>query len=424
MKNTFFTYEEIKQICKKYETPFYIYDEAGIRQGIRRLQKAFSWNENFKEYYAVKACPNPSLLRIIKEEGCGLDCSSYTELMLAEAVGCTGDNIMFSSNVTPAKDFVYAKELGGIINLDDITHIDFLEKNAGLPELVCMRYNTGGEMKIGNTIMGNPGDAKFGFTKEQLIEGAKILLGKGVKKFGLHAFLASNMLDNNYYVKLSEILFETSVEINGLTGAEITFINLSGGIGIPYRPEDEPADLEQIGNGVKEAYDRIIKPSPLKKLGIKTELGRYITGPHGILVTKAIHRKNIYKNYIGVDACAANLMRPAIYGAYHHITVMGKNNEEKKHIYDITGGLCENNDKFAVDRSLPEIETGDILAIHDAGAHGFAMGYNYNGKLRSAEILLKEDRSTMLIRRAETPVDYFSTLDLDESLTGIIEKRK
>lgn len=423
MKDTFFTYDEIKNICNNYETPFYIYDEAGIRNGIRNLRKAFSWNKNFKEYYAVKACPNPALLRIMMEEGCGLDCSSYTELMLAEAVGCTGEDIMFSSNVTPAKDFVYARELGSIINLDDFTHIEFLEKAAGIPDFICLRYNPGGEMRIGNTIMGNPGDAKYGLTREQIIEGIKILMNKGVKKFGIHAFLASNMLDNNYYVSLAEILFKTVAELNTLTGANIGFVNLSGGIGIPYKPEDKPADIEYIGNGVREAYERIIVPSNLKKIDIKTELGRYITGPHGILVTKAIHRKNIYKNYIGVDACAANLMRPAMYGAYHHITVMGKNNAEKNCIYDVTGGLCENNDKFAIDRPLPEIEIGDILAIHDAGAHGFAMGYNYNGKLRSAEILLKEDRTTALIRRAETPADYFSTLDLDERLQEIIEKR-
>jgi diaminopimelate decarboxylase len=425
MKRPFFTYEEIKEICQKYPTPFYIYDEEGIRQGIRNLQKAFSWNKNFKEYYAVKACPNPTLLRIIKEEGCGLDCSSYTELMLAEAIGCTGDDIMFSSNVTPAEDYVYARELDSIINLDDFTHIEFLEEHAGLPKRICLRYNPGGEMMIGNTIMGNPGDAKYGMTKEQLIQGIKILMSKGVEEFGIHAFLASNVLDNNYYVKLAEMLFELVVEINNITGANFTFVNLSGGIGIPYRPGEKCADLMYIGKGVKEAFERIIKPSNVSDdLAIKTELGRYITGPHGILVTKAIHHKDIYKNYIGVDACAANLLRPAMYGAYHHITVMGKEEEPNTHVYDITGGLCENNDKFAVDRAMPEIETGDILAIHDAGAHGFAMGYNYNGKLRSAEILLKTDRTTQLIRRAETPMDYFQTLDFDEDLSRIIEKRK
>jgi len=411
-KLPFFTKEQIDNICKDYKTPFYLYDEKGIREGIRRLQNAFSWAD-FKEYFAVKACPNPYLIRMMIEEGCGVDCSSMTELMMAEALGLKGEQIMFSSNVTPADDFVKARELDVIINLDDITHIDFLEKNGGLPETLCMRFNPGGDFCIGNTIMGNPGDAKYGMTKAQIFEAVEILMKKGVKHFGLHAFLASNMIENDYYASLAAILFKLAVEINEKLGADIAFVNLSGGVGIPYKPEDKPVDLEYVGKTVKEAYDEIIVPSKLKKISIKSELGRYITGPHGILVTKAIHRKDIYKNYVGVDACAANLMRPAMYGSYHHITVMGKENAEPVKMYDITGGLCENNDKFAIDRMLPEIENGDILAIHDAGAHGFAMGYNYNGKLRSAELLLREDGSVKLIRRAETPADYFATFNFD-----------
>ncbi len=411
-KVPFFTKDQIEKICQEHKTPFYLYDEKGIREGIRRLQNAFAWAD-FREYFAVKACPNPYLIKIMAEEGCGVDCSSYTELIIAEKVGVTGEKIMFSSNVTPADDFKKARELDAIINLDDITHIDFLEANGGLPETLCMRYNPGGDFKIGGSIMGNPGDAKYGMTKAQIFEAVEILMKKGVKHFGLHAFLASNMIENDYYASLAEILFELAVEINEKLGADMAFVNLSGGIGIPYKPEDEPVNLEYVGAKVKEAYDRVIGPSRIEKLAIKTELGRYITGPHGILVTKAIHKKDIYKNYVGVDACAANLMRPAMYGSYHHITVMGKENAEPVKMYDITGGLCENNDKFAVDRMLPEIENGDILAIHDAGAHGFAMGYNYNGKLRSAELLFREDGSCKLIRRAEEPSDYFATFDFD-----------
>ncbi|MBE7065799.1 MAG: diaminopimelate decarboxylase [Ruminococcaceae bacterium] len=411
-KLPFFTKAQIDNICKDYKTPFYLYDEKGIREGIRRLQNAFSWAD-FKEYFAVKACPNPYLIRMMIEEGCGVDCSSMTELMMAEALGLKGEQIMFSSNVTPADDFVKARELDVIINLDDITHIDFLEKNGGLPETLCMRFNPGGDFCIGNTIMGNPGDAKYGMTKTQIFEAVEILMKKGVKHFGLHAFLASNMIENDYYASLAAILFKLAVEINEKLGADISFVNLSGGVGIPYKPDDKPVDLEYVGKTVKKAYNEIIVPSKLKKISIKSELGRYITGPHGILVTKAIHKKDIYKNYVGVDACAANLMRPAMYGSYHHITVMGKENEAPMKMYDITGGLCENNDKFAIDRMLPEIENGDILAIHDAGAHGFAMGYNYNGKLRSAELLLREDGSVKLIRRAETPADYFATFNFD-----------
>lgn len=420
MKETFFTRNQIEEICKKYPTPFHIYDEKGIKEGVRKLYKAFSWAD-FKEYFAVKACPNPYLIKILREEGCGVDCSSYTELMLAKSLGFSGGEIMFSSNVTPAKDFVYARSLEATINLDDFTHIEFLENNGGIPETVCMRYNPGGDFCIGNAIMGNPGDAKYGMTKEQIFKAVDILRLKGAKRFGLHAFLASNMIETDYYATLSRILFGLAVELNDTLGADVVFVNLSGGIGIPYRPEDKPVDIDSVGKTVKAAYDEIILPSKLGKIAIKSELGRYITGPHGMLVTRAIHEKNIYKNYIGVDACAANLMRPAMYGSYHHITVMGKENDPAVKMYDITGGLCENNDKFAVDRMLPLIEIGDLLAIHDTGAHGYSMGYNYNGKLRSAELLLREDGSVKLIRRAETPADYFATFDFEGAEIKIIE---
>ncbi|MBE7056552.1 MAG: diaminopimelate decarboxylase [Ruminococcaceae bacterium] len=423
MKKLFFNKEQAEVMAKEYGTPYYVYDEKGMVEGIRRLQKAFSWNKGYKEYYAIKACANPHLIKIMMDEGCGVDCSSYTELMIAEALGAKGENIMFSSNATPAEDFVYARELDSLINLDDITHIEFLEANGGLPETVCLRYNPGGDFKVGNAIMGNPGEAKYGMTRVQLTEAVKKLMAKGVKYFGLHAFLASNMIENGYYASLAAILFETVVEVNKETGAKFTFVNLSGGIGIPYRPEEKPVDLEVVGQGVKEAYERIITPSALGDVAIKTELGRYITGPHGVLVSRAVHRKDTYRHYIGLDACAANLMRPAMYGAYHHITVLGKEDAPCDHVYDITGGLCENNDKFAIDRSMPEIEMGDLLAIHDAGAHGFSMGYNYNGKLHSCEILLKEDGSTKLIRRAEQPKDYFATFDFDDTMTEVIKKR-
>lgn len=423
MKKLFFNKEQAEKMAAEYGTPYYVYDAKGIKDGIKRLQKAFSWNKGYKEYYAVKACPNPRLIKMIVEAGCGVDCSSYTELMIAEALGLKGEDIMFSSNATPARDFVYARELESLINLDDFTHIEFLEKNGGIPETVCLRYNPGGDFKIGNAIMGNPGEAKYGMTRAQLSEAVKILMSKGVKHFGIHAFLASNMIDNGYYASLAAILFETVVELNKETGADFTFVNLSGGIGIAYRPEDKDPDLEVIGQGVKEAYERIITPSSLGDVAIKTELGRYITGPHGILVSRAIHRKDTYRHYIGLDSCAANLMRPAIYGAYHHITVLGKEDAPCDHVYDVTGGLCENSDKFAVERSLPEIEIGDLVAIHDAGAHGFAMGYNYNGKLHSCEILLNEDGSTSLIRRAEQPKDYFATFDYDGILDEVIKKR-
>jgi len=414
MKKPFVTLEQLKEITKKYPTPFHIYDEKGIRENARRLKEAFAWNKGFKEYFAIKATPNPYIINILKEEGCGVDCSSYTELMLAQALDYTGDDIMFSSNATPAEDFVKARELNAIINLDDFTHIEFLEKVAGLPETICCRYNPGGVFKSANRIMDNPGDAKYGFTKEQIIEGFRILKGKGVKHFGIHAFLASNTLTNDYYPTLAGILFDLAVELKEKTGADIKFINLSGGIGIPYRPEDQPNDIMAIGEGVRKAFEEILVPAGMGDVAIYTELGRYMLAPYGHLVATAIHEKRIYKHYIGLDACAVDLMRPAMYGAYHHITVMGKENEPHIYKYDITGSLCENNDKFAIDRMLPKIDIGDLIVIHDTGAHGYAMGYNYNGKLKHAELLLREDNSVQLIRRAETPEDYFATLDFSE----------
>ena len=419
MKTTFATKEIVERIAAQYPTPFYLYDEKGIRENARKLKQAFAWNKGYREYFAVKATPNPFILKILQEEGCGVDCSSLTELMMSEACGFSGSDIMFSSNVTPAEDFKLAKKLGAYINLDDITHIDFLEQVAGLPETIFCRYNPGGHFEIETHVMDNPGEAKYGFTTQQLIDGFKILMQKGVKHFGLHAFLASNTVTNAYYPKLARVLFETAVMLKKETGADIRFVNLSGGVGIPYRPEQEPNDILAIGEGVRQAFEEIMVPAGLGDVSIFTELGRFMLGPYGNLITKAVHEKHIYKEYIGVDACAANLMRPAIYGAYHHITVLGKENAPCDHKYDVTGGLCENNDKFAVDRMLPKIDMGDYLAIHDAGAHGFSMGYNYNGKLRSAEILLCEDGSFKLIRRAETPADYFATFDF----TGLFPKK-
>jgi len=410
MKKMFVARRKLEEIIKDYPTPFHLYDEAGIRSNAKKLHKGFSWNPGFKEYFAVKATPNPVILRILREEGCGVDCSSLTELMMAKAAGFRGNEIMFSSNATPAEEFVYAKELEAIINLDDFTHIDFLEQCAGIPETICCRFNPGGTFSIHNQIMDNPGDAKYGFTKEQMREGFLRLKDKGARIFGMHAFLASDTLTNEYYPALAEIMFETAVWLKNKTGIAISFINLSGGIGIPYRPEDTPNDIEEIGALVKKAYEKILVPAGMDRVAIYTELGRFMLGPYGCLVTTAVHRKEIYKNYIGLDACAANLMRPAIYGAYHHITVVGKEEQPCDHVYDITGSLCENNDKFAVDRALPKIDIGDRIVIHDTGAHGFSMGYNYNGRLRSAEILLCEDGSHRLIRRAETPEDYFATL--------------
>ena len=411
MRNLPFTKDALEAIVSKYPTPFHIYDEAGIRANVKRLQEAFAWNEGFREYFAVKALPNPIIMKLLYESGCGMDCSSLTELMLSRAIGVTGHDIMFSSNDTPANEFQLASELGVLINLDDITHIDFLAANGGIPKTVCLRFNPGGEFLLGNTIMGNPGEAKYGMTREQLGEAVKKLQTLGAVEFGLHAFLVSNTTDDDYYPALAKKLFKTAVELNEETGANFTFVNLSGGIGIPYRPYEKETDIRYIGEEVKLQYDRIVTPSKLK-LRIFTELGRYITGPFGYLVTRAIHKKETHKKYIGVDACACNLMRPAMYGAYHHITVMGKETDPLTNVYDVVGSLCENNDKFAIDRPLPRTEPGDLLVIHDTGAHGFSMGYNYNGKLRSAEVLLKPDGSAELIRRAETPEDYFSTLDI------------
>ena len=414
-KKPFVTLEQIKEITKTYPTPFHIYDERGIRENAEKVKKAFSWNKGFREYFAVKATPNPFLIDILKEYGCGVDCSSMTELIMADKMGFAQDKmkdgIMFSSNATPAEEFVYARKLGAIINLDDFTMVDFLEKTAGIPEKICCRYNPGGEFKISTTIMDNPGDAKYGMTKAQMIEAYKILKSKGVKEFGIHAFLASNTVTNEYYPTLAKELFELAVELKEKTGANITFINLSGGIGIPYTPDKEPNDIMVIGEGVKKVFEEVLVPAGLGDVALYTELGRFMMGPYGSLVTQAIHEKHIYKEYVGCDACAANLMRPAMYGAYHHITVLGKENEACDHKYDITGSLCENNDKFAIDRMLPKIDMGDYLFIHDAGAHGFSMGYNYNGKLRSAELLLKEDGSVQMIRRAETVKDYLATFD-------------
>ena len=413
-KIPFVTKEQLENIASQYPTPFYLYNEEGIRKTARLVNQAFSWNKGFKEYFAVKATPNPTLLKILREEGCGADCSSYTELLMSDAVGFKESEIMFSSNATPAEDFQLARKLNVTINLDDITHIDFLEQVADIPETISCRYNPGGQFAIANNIMDNPGDAKYGLTRPQMTEAYKKLLAKGVKHFGMHAFLASNTVTNDYYPELARILFKVAVELKEETGAHIEFINLSGGIGIAYKPEQQENDILAIGEGVRKAYEEILVPAGMGDVKIFTELGRYMLAPHGALVARAIHEKHTHKEYIGLDACAANLMRPAIYGSYHHITVMGKEDAPCDHKYDVTGGLCENNDKFAIDRMLPEIEKGDLIFIHDAGAHGFAMGYNYNGKLRSAEILLQEDGGTRMIRRAETPADYFATFDCCE----------
>ncbi len=410
-KKPFVTLEQLQEIDKTYPTPYHLYDEKGIRENAKRVKEAFAWNPGFREYFAVKATPNPFLIGILKEYGFGVDCSSYTELYMSEKMGFHGNDIMFSSNATPAREFQYAKKLDAIINLDDFTHIDFLEKTAGIPEKICCRFNPGGTFKISTSIMDNPGDAKYGFTKDQLIEGFRILKEKGVKTFGLHAFLASNTVTNEYYPTLAKVLFETAVELKEKTGVSVSFINLSGGVGIPYRPDQEPNDILVIGESVRKVYEEVLVPAGLGDVALYTEMGRFMMGPYGCLVTKAVHEKHIYKEYIGCDACASNLMRPAIYGAYHHITVMGKEQEPCDHKYDITGSLCENNDKFAVDRMLPKIDIGDFLVIHDTGAHGYAMGYQYNGKLRSAELLLKEDGTVQMIRRAETVDDYLATFD-------------
>ncbi len=413
MKKAFVTKQQVEAIEKKYPTPFYLYDEKGIIDNARAVKKAFAWNPGFREYFAVKATPNPMIMKLLQAEGCGFDCSSITELMLSRSIGASGQDIMFSSNDTPANEFVYANEIGGIINFDDITHIEYAEKALGgvLPETISCRYNPGGVFTMSNGIMDNPGDSKYGMTKAQLFEAFKMLKDKGVKHFGIHAFLASNTVTNEYYPTLAAQLFELAVELEKETGADVSFINLSGGVGIPYEPDKEGNDIAAIGEGVRKEFEKILVPAGMGDVSIYTEMGRFMLGPYGALVTKAIHEKHIYKEYIGVDACAVNLMRPAMYGSYHHITVLGKEDAPLDHVYDVTGSLCENNDKFAIDRKLPKIDMGDYLFIHDAGAHGFAMGYNYNGKLWCAELLLKEDGSVEQIRRAQTPRDYFATLD-------------
>ncbi|MCI9506465.1 MAG: diaminopimelate decarboxylase [Oscillospiraceae bacterium] len=416
MKTPFVTKAQLEEITARYPTPFHLYDETGMRRNARQLNRAFAWAPSFREYFAVKATPTPAILKILKEEGCGVDCSSLTELMLAEKCGFRGHEIMFTSNNTLAEEFQLAHRLGAILNLDDITHVDFLEQSIGcIPETVFCRYNPGGvftlgESKEGFQVMDTPGEAKYGMTRPQLTEAFRALQGKGAKYFGLHAFLASNTISNEYYPELAGILFRLAVELKEETGCRIRYINLSGGIGVPYLPEQEAIDIAAVGEGVRRKYEEILVPAGMGDVELCSELGRYMMGPYGCLVTRAIHEKHIYKEYIGVDACAADLMRPAVYGAYHHITVMGKENAPCDQIYDVTGALCENCDKFAVDRPLPKIDRGDLLVIHDTGAHGHCMGYNYNGKLRSAELLLKEDGGVEMIRRAETPEDYFATV--------------
>ncbi len=405
-----FTKKQLEEIIKKYPTPFHIYDEKAIRENAREFKNAFSWNEGFKEYFAVKAAPNPYLMKILHKEGFGADCSSLAELIMSEKTGIIGDEIMFTSNDTPVVDFLKAKELGAIINLDDVSHIKYLEQYAGLPDLICFRYNPG-RLKKGNVIIGHPEDAKYGFTHKQLMEGYKICRDKGIKRFGIHTMVASNELDADYFVETAEILFNLIVELSHKLKIRFEFVNIGGGIGIPYRPDQERIDLQGVSRGIKEKYEKIIVANGLAPLKLYTECGRYITGPYGYLVAQVLHIKNTYKKFAGLDACMANLMRPALYGAYHHITIVGKEKKPHDIIYDVTGSLCENNDKFAIDRVLPELQRGDIVVIHDAGAHGYAMGFNYNGKLRSAELLLRENGEVIPIRRAETVDDYFATLD-------------
>lgn len=418
-KKPFITLEEAKNIIKDIPTPFHLYDEKGIRENARALNKAFSWNKGYKEYFAVKATPNPFIMKVLQEEGCGMDCSSYTELMLCESCGITGKDIMFSSNVTPAEDMKKAYDLGANINLDDYTHVEFIKRVCGVPKTICCRYNPGGVFKMADSedkiqVMDTPGDSKYGMTEEQMEKAFVELKEAGADEFGIHAFLASNTVSNGYYPELAGILFELAGRLQKKTGVHIKFINLSGGVGVDYKPEDPKNDIAIIGEGVRKKFEEILVPQGMGDVEIYTELGRFMLAPYGALVATAIHQKHIYKEYIGLDACAANLMRPAMYGSYHHITVLGKEDEPCTKKYDVTGGLCENNDKFAIDRMLPRIDMGDIIYIHDAGAHGFSMGYNYNGKLRSAEVLFREDGSHQLIRRAETPADYFSTFDFSD----------
>ncbi len=419
-KRPFITLEKAKEIAAQIPTPFHVYDEAGIRANARALREAFAWNKGFREYFAVKATPNPYILKVLKEEGCGCDCATYTELLMAEAVGFTGEDVMFSSNVTPVLDMQKAYDMGVYINLDDATYVEFLEHIAGdkMPETVCLRYNPGGSFCLSNTIMDMPRDAKYGMTEDQMAGSISRLMQLGVKHFGIHAFLASNTTTNEYYPELASQLFQLAVRLRNATGAHISFVNLSGGIGVDYRPEQPRNDIKIIGEGVRQRYEKTLTPAGMDDVAIFTELGRFMLAPYGHLISTVLHQKHIYREYVGLDACAANLMRPAMYGAYHHITVLGKEDAILDHVYDVAGGLCENNDKFAIQRSLPRIDIGDIVAIHDTGAHGFSMGYNYNGKLRSAEVLLKEDGSFQLIRRAETPQDYFATFDFSDFRFG------
>ncbi|MBQ0097382.1 MAG: diaminopimelate decarboxylase [Oscillospiraceae bacterium] len=418
-KTPFLSLEKAQEIVKEIPTPFHIYDEKGIRENCRNLYKAFSWNKGFKEYFAVKATPNPYIMKILKEEGCGVDCSTITELVLSKACGFSGTDIMFSSNVTPEEDMQKAYDLGAYINIDDVNFVPFLKRVCGVPKTVCCRYNPGGVFQLsasedGVQVMDNPGEAKYGMTEEQMEKAFVELKEAGAEHFGIHAFLASNTVSNDYYGELSGILFELAVRLKNKTGVHISFINLSGGIGVDYREDEPKTDIMFIGDSVRKKFEEILVPNGMGDISIFAELGRYMLAPYGGIVATCMHQKHIYKEYLGLDACAANLMRPAMYGSYHHITVLGKENEERTETYDVTGGLCENNDKFAIDRKLPKVENGDLLFIHDTGAHGFSMGYNYNGKLRSAEVLLKEDGSFSLIRRAETMKDYFATFDFQD----------
>ncbi len=410
MKEVPFSLEKIQKLTKEYPTPFHIYDEKGIVENAGRMKEAFSWIPGFKNYYAVKACPNPSILEILKKEGFGADCSSLPELVLADRAGIRGEDIMFTSNDTPEEEFIKAKELGAVINLDDMTHIEKLERSAGIPELICFRYNPG-SARQGNVIIGKPEEAKYGLTYEQIMEAYPLAKEKGVKRFGLHTMVASNELDPAYFIETARMLFEIAVQLKEKFDISLEFVNMGGGVGIPYKPEEKAVDLDSVSKGMKEEYEKLIIPAGLDPLRVVFECGRVITGPYGYLVTRVRQIAKKYKDYVGVDACMTNLMRPALYGAYHHITVLGKEEAAKTAVYDVTGSLCENNDKFAIDRRLPEIDDGDFLVIHDTGAHGYAMGFNYNGKLRSAELLLKKDGSVQLIRRAETMDDYFATLN-------------
>lgn len=420
-KKSFVSAEKLREIVSVHPTPFHLYDEAGIVETARAVNAAFAWNSGFREYYAVKACPNPFILKLLRDQGCGVDCASIPELMLARAAGFTGDEIMFSSNETRPEEYEAARAMNAIINLDDVTHIDFLAAHGGLPEKICLRFNPGDDLTIGETCMGHPEESKYGMTRAQIFEAARILSARGVKAFGLHALLASNATEAHYYPENAELLFSLAAELHRELKVDIFMVNLSGGVGIAYRPEETTPDIAQIGADVRKAFEKILVPAGLHGVHVASELGRYITGPHGCLVATAIHEKHIYREYIGLDACAVDLMRPAIYGAYHHITVAGKEDAPCDHVYDVVGSLCENNDKFAIQRRLPKIDIGDLIVIHDTGAHGYSMGYNYNGKLKSAEILLHPDGSFSRIRRAETPRDYFATLDFCDMMKDFME---